>query len=498
MRNLLKYPRQFVVSTTPTQNLSHFKYHEIGQFHVYHCPTLATNIAEKPSENSFVILFGYTYKSDNVKISENEILSGILEKNSLKEISSYVEGLSGRFALFVFHKGAGYVFNDPTGLRTVYFLRNGKRNIFGTQPLLLGEFVPLESGVRSELFFHSQYFSNADEYWLPAGLSLYDNVEQLIPNHYLDLNVGTQKRFWPVIQNTVNGEEKTINDLVLELKQSMETAISRFELALPLTSGLDSRLLLSFLKKVKANVLYFTRIHKTHLNHGHSDIIIPKKILESLGVEHHLILADKEVSISEEEWYKSNNSSSRFKDGVNLFSSKSYLLSEKYVLYGNLSEVVKIRKRDKTYTELEHFDILPTEWLYISFIKEYMDEWLEDAKRIERDFNINCYELFYLEHRMGNWAARAYNENDLLFEVFTPFNSRSILMKLLSIDINKRSLPEAWLHRRIICSFWPEIDVFPYNPRGWNLRLLSAFKRGLRLIGISYIVRVFNDFLKQN
>jgi hypothetical protein len=492
---LKQYPRQFVVSNLEAKTLPEFKKLKLGKFYIYHCPTLIINYLVDDKNKNFGIVFGFVIMEDNCKIDEKSFLQEILKKSDINEITRFISKLSGRFVIFIYFNGSGFVFNDPVGLRTVYFVNKTDSVIFGTQPLILGEFCSLVSGTKSELFFHSEYYRTADEYWLPTGQSVYENVEQLIPNHYLNIDILKQFRFWPFEVLPKFDFENNLNQLESELTDSIEHANLKFELALPLTSGLDSRLLLALSRKISSKLIYYTRIHKSNINKTHQDIVIPGKILKKLGMIHHIINAEAKISNQTEERYKLNNSTSRFRDSSTLFSADASILKSKCVLYGNLSEIIKIRNPNKEYLSLQDFEVLPKKWLEISFIKSYLEDWLNEAKEIEHRYQINVYELFYWEHRMGNWAARAYNENDLLFEVFTPFNSRSILSKVLSIDIKDRGLPEAKFHRKLIQELWPEIDKFPYNSRSLNELFKAGIKKLLRTVGLASLIFKINNFI---
>lgn len=492
---LRRYPRQFVVSDQPTDRLGDLISFQIGGFYVYHCPLLNVYKQVNAANQYFAVLFGYAIDSDNYDLTEMDLLDRILGINSIGEISKYISSLCGRFSIFIFYDKEGYVFHDPTGLRTVYFSTSLSRSVFGTQPLILGEFGTLEAGYKSELFFHSDYFKTADEYWLPCGLSVYENVEQLVPNHYLRLSEKKQVRFWPYAQI----ERFSFNDLVDFLSDYLVDAIrhanKRFDLILPLTSGLDSRLLLAASRDVANDLGFYTRIHKSNISLSHQDLVIPSKILKAIGQKHNIVVADQQIPPSIEERYKLNNSTSRFQDCATLFSTGAGILKDKYVMYGNVSELIKIRKPSKSYSSLSSFDIIPDGWFDIGFVKHTLEDWFAIAIDIEKEFGIHPYELFYWEHRLGNWAARAYNENDFAFEVYTPFNSRAVLSAALMLDINMRALPEAKLHKTIIKRLWPEIDSFPYNQKSKAI----LFKEWARKIGrvsrISKLILSLNNFL---
>jgi hypothetical protein len=74
-----------------------------------------------------------------------------------------------------------------------------------------------------------------------------------------------------------------------------------------------------------------------------------------------------------------------------------------------------------------------------SFAIKNLEEWLSDASKT---YNINILHLFMWENREGNWQAMTQLEWDIVQEVFVPFNCRSLLTIILSLDEKYRMPPE--------------------------------------------------------
>lgn len=493
-----KYPRQFLVSTIEAKGLTELVQFRISNFFIYYSKTLSFYSINGNANSDFALLFGYAYDPEDFNLSEEEILKKILQFYDLNTISEYIASLSGRFVIFFHAKDQSYVFHDPCGLRTVYYLNKGVAQVFGTQPLIIGEAVDLIGGMKTELFFHSDYYKNADEYWMPVELSVYENISQLVPNHLLDLDEKKQIRYWPNEMIDHVSYNEGLNYLADELPKSIAWANDRFQLVLPITSGFDSRVLLAASKEVVSDLYLFTRIHKAHLNQKHPDIALPKSMLKDLGLKHNLIVNDAVVSNETEERYKLNNSNSRFQDALTLFSSGAEHLRGKVVMYGNVSEIGKVRNRLISMDAIKSpsdLNMVPKEWLKISFIRQRLDKWFVEAKQVETHHGISATNLFYWEHRIGNWAARAYNENDLLFEVFTPFNSRKILSTFLGIEPSYRSAPNYYLYTELAKKMWPEVMRYPVNPRSKTMRINEIIRFLSKKTGITKGITSLTDYL---
>ena len=495
---LSKYPRQFLVSSIPVQGLDHLNKLCIGNFFIYHCQTLCLYNETNENKTEFAILFGFAFDPIQESDKENDILQKILDLKNEFEINCLVARLSGRFALFIYKNGKSLIYNDACGLRTVFYITEGVIQIFGSQPSIIGEATTLFAGPKTHLFFHSDYFKKATEYWIPCGLTVWENVGQLLPNHYLYLEERKQLRFWPTEPIKTVSLEEGIKRISGELTKGIKWAHNRFPLALPLTSGFDSRVLLAASKAVAKDIFIYTFIHLAHLNKTHPDITIPKKILKANGLSHNLITNDSKPPLKVAEQYTLNNSTSHFSEAGILFSTGASKLANKVAMFGNVSEMGKVHSTDElecNIVEMADLNLAPSGWNNISFIKEHVENWILEANDIQNKFGISANTLFYWEHRLGNWAAQAYNENDFLMDVFTPFNSRIVLQDLLSIDPQQRRAPNYKLYTELSRHMWPEIMEYPCNPKRTSDKFIRLLKAAARITRINKCISAFNDLL---
>ncbi len=79
------------------------------------------------------------------------------------------------------------------------------------------------------------------------------HVKRLIPNHFLDLTNFTQRRYWPlpgdIFEPDARQQTALTEDIVARLKQVISSLASHTQTHLPLSGGLDSRLLLACSKQ---------------------------------------------------------------------------------------------------------------------------------------------------------------------------------------------------------------------------------------------------------
>ena len=99
---------------------------------------------------------------------------------------------------------------------------------------LLKFVTSIEEGTNYNTYHGSEYVNKNKEHYLPSGISLYENVQQLTPNHYVDVNEGKPKRFWPDKKHSnidLDAAQKKISRL---LQDTMRIAASKFALAVPI------------------------------------------------------------------------------------------------------------------------------------------------------------------------------------------------------------------------------------------------------------------------
>jgi len=206
-----------------------------------------------------------------------------------------------------------------------------------------------------------------------------------------------------------------------------------------------------------------------------------------MGIKHHLFnrrsgmdkefykLYKKNVDLAHDDWAKIS------------FGMFNKYPQDRICIKGTCTEIIKC----EYYKDGEYVDIcspnklaaLVEGWNEIPFIVELLDGWLEDAKKVCINSNINVLDLFAWEHRIGSWQAQSQLEMDIVQEVFSPFNYRPLLEIMLRNPVKYRKLPDYLLQQRIINYLWPALLKWPINPlekmkkmdmfKNWFIKLLK-------------------------
>ena len=468
MDNNLRYSRQFILTDSSEPFDDSWKKHRFSFLNLYTHPLLDTNYVKNEDSKIELLLIGYIFDCQSRGKEETEILLDTVKAGRrFEDISLAISKLSGRFVLLLIFNETTYLFNDPGGLRSVYYSKNNNKIFIGSQPAIFSNFFELAKTKNYYKFIESDYYKKNIDFSLPSGVTLFKEINHLLPNHYLNISTLKQHRYWPVSEIRSIELEKGINESSRLFSNLLFEASRRFDLSLPLTAGYDSRTILSFCKPF-VNEVYTYTLKYRNLNISSNDIRIPKLLTRSLNISHSLLDCHLNMDAAFLDYYSTNTDlyhSDWAKIAYGLYLNyPNHLVA----LKGACSEIVKcwyqnrINKKN-IYSGL-HLSKLESGWEKFNFIVETLDLWINDVKQCCLDNNLNILDLFVWEHRIGTWQANCQLEWDIVQEVYSPFNTRPILELMLGIDPKYRHYEKPIFLEKLIENSWKELNVFPVNP----------------------------------
>jgi hypothetical protein len=492
----LQFRRQFIASSKKIELFKNWDNKEFPEenLFIYAHPDCEITTALSPNNNIKLALIGYVFDPNCPNKQNIDIIDELVsQETSIDSLSQKISNLAGRYIFVICIDNLKYVMNDMCGLRTVYYSLSDDQFHLASNPALLKKIIQLKPSKNYKIYTESKYYKNDIEYWLPSGLTLYDNVDQLVPNHYLDLNKHKQIRYWPYKkikkQNLEEAAQKTAN----LLENLILSANNRFKLALPLTAGWDSRVLLATSKKYINDIYIYTLQFRWFVDDS-SDIKIPKSITRKFGIPYNKLDCRKEMDPEFYKIYKSNvdlahDDWAKISNGM-----KDEFPNNRVVLKGNGSEIARCSlypTGKHNVTSANQLPVWNPEFLDLDFILEYLDIWMKDAQKICESFNVDIIDLFYMEILMGGWQAQWQLEWNIIQEEFTPYNYRPLIETMLGVPIKYRLHDKPILYQEIIKQLWPELLYWPCNPPSWNkkyqfkyyiadkLKAIGLYKTGL-------------------
>lgn len=396
------------------------------------------------------------------------------------------DGWGGRFAALVRDGDAAVLFHDACGLRQVHWCAVGGEVWAASQPALLARVLGLGRDPEAEAWMATRGEDEGAVYWMPGDRTLFREVRCLLPNHALDLAAGAARRTWPGpgALPPPPAPEAAVAEAARLLGGLVEGARRRGALAIPLTAGWDSRLVLALSRGLVGEATCFTLTYPT-APAGSRDVVVPARLLRRLGVPHRVVPYPRAVDPAFRAALRENVGAVKDAYCGDAQAMRDHLPDGATVLTGDVAEIVKCFWRlpdgeGPTPEALGRLALLGTH----PYPLQALGEWLAAAPRGP----VPLLDLFCWEQMAGRWQAQIRSEYDLVQDAFAPLDCRALLALLLAVDEAERRAPGFPLLRALIARLWPEVLAEPINPperRG--ARALAA--AALRRVGLYGLVR---------
>ena len=400
---------------------------------------------------------------------DRDILEGLLEQfESLDQLMVATSSLGGRWAIIATDGHDQRLFHDAFGLRQVFYTvpeiagRPYAMSEAAAGAVLLD--LPMDGEART--FMNSAEFRREPEYKWPAASSPFQGIQRLLPNHYLDLRSGDCRRFWPNRRIHSIGIEEGVEKIAGLLTGMLRAAVQRFELAVAVTCGIDSRVVLAACKDIKDRVSFVT-VRQWRMDDESPDITVPGTLLARLGLGHDVIHAPVTTTPEFIRIFKSSTFLAHDHYGPDVEAVLGHYQRSKVAVTGSGGEVGRRAFR----ADLRWFDHKRVTPDYLSrieigsrnsFALKHFDMWLTD---VGSTHGINKLDLFEWEQGCGSWLATTQLEFDMAWkDIFTPFNCRDLVVAMLAVPVRYRKGPDFPLFQRLIQEMWPEVQDAPINP----------------------------------
>jgi hypothetical protein len=485
----LSFKKQFYISQKKINsvNFNHWVKTELQNklFLSTHPELLVTYIQ---SESSQLILLGTIIDPENPKHSNKSIISLILSKaNSFTDIEKLFYGLGGRWVLIAIVKSECRIYHDAAGLKPVFYTRIDKHTcIAASQPVLLEKLGFTQKN--QKLISTFQKFPNSNSW--PLGVIPFNNVKQLLPNHFLDFNNQITSRFWPTEKSKNTDTDIVINEINQLLKGAVKALTYRNNCIMSLTAGYDSRMLYSTTIGTNINVDFFTL--KSSITPGY-DIETPKSIANRFKIKHTVnqlqekLDNDKEIIAT-----LSNNVGNMYYDrSMQNIVAYARVIGKRTHLPGSVAEIGRCYyyPYGKRYSPLSGKSLAR----YCGFKSnpdaiESFSQWLS---LMPENMQYSVLDLAYWEHRLGVWGACGLTFREGLIEQIPPMNNRKFMELCLSVPTKDRFAPYD-LFRKIMEINEPGLLEFLFNDEK-NYRFMNKYpllKRSKNIL-INRLQRIF-------
>lgn len=411
---------------------------QIGPY-ILICDKNGTSIDIENSSKRQLIIFGdcVDVRNQQTKGLAREIL---LHTKSIKEVINYEYYLGGKYVLFYFDGDALYCLADATSSIPVFYCKAVDDFCCSSNAEWVRRYFNLDQDEAFAKIRKSGDISQA----MPYDITVYKDLKQLIPNHYLNIVEGKAIRFINASKKQIlitpqKAAEQTISQILTILKMYLE----KYEIYCPITSGRDSRTVISFLKTISNETFQCYTIQHGGMECESQEIKIPRNICEILN-EPYDVVKDKELS--SQMIQKINEIL-----GTGLYSKRTLMIANTVKCYckrnaiingdliGQIGKCSLHRDIPESLASAEYFRFKLHNYSYNAKVE--LQKWLKEIR--ESCECVNVFDLFSVENRLGRWAAQENQIYNAIGQVYINiFNSRSIIYNWTAVDrkLRKKSL----------------------------------------------------------
>lgn len=240
----------------------------VGEYHVYTNRNTHFEYREDPDVSLFVIGIAACLNT-----GESALDWLWKHKQSITSIVEAEKFLGGKYVLFIRIKDSYFILGDATCSIPVFYAKCDDGAICSS----IGYQIAEEQGLSVDSALLEIREGGDSSRTMPYDYTIWKGIKRLLPNHYLDVNRMCVIRMvnQPVLLSPQSAEQAAEISLPF-IKRLAEYYMRKFSVACALTSGRDSRAVLSVLGCSK-DIPIYTMKHNEFAENT-PDIVVPKQI----------------------------------------------------------------------------------------------------------------------------------------------------------------------------------------------------------------------------
>ena len=434
----------------------------------------------------------FLYTDEELKITELELLDGrklwllgnafcthreICAEDDAKnfdgdDLISLTRNWTGRWTLITENE----IFNDATGLMSVFY--HPEKRIASSSLALMSCVTGQECGEKVK---------SSGISWQILPSTRVDGVYTLLATEKLYIN---NERFEAAFCNWITDyRHLTAEEKCRKTADMLSTALKNIhnfsgkKILLALTGGKDSRV--TFAALVKSGVP-FSAYTAEHSEISSSDKVIPRKLANRFGIEHTYVKGNKINADKLQDYYRFSAGNSNGADAV-FYAAGQFdgFGKDTVIIRSGIYEAAQSYARSYTKADQQGFADGMTS--YYSDLRNNESQkkafayWLEAVNKNPINY-IDIRDRFYIEQRVGGWAAAI--EQSLDINEFTSIqivNSAELLSVFLSCnDREREELSIAYGTINMLDSRALELDINKRTLSDKIMIIIRALKKRLK------------------
>ena len=483
---IVPHNKQFFLSKAVVQNsyFDEWKHIEIGSYHLYAHPNLSCIKASKATNT--LIGLGNFYDYRNPSDSNEDVVNKLCSGNKDELFSNYAH-LSGENVLIFSTPENMILINDACAQMEVYYSENF--SILGSQPKLLERFNPLSKRtdeIASE-HFQSENFKRKKT---NVGIETYfEGISHLIGNHYLDINQKKQVRFYPnkkIAKTSVEESGELVRSI---LTGYLKSIANRGPVALPVTAGIDSRVILTCALDAKISNLEFFTIKFSWMDDTHNDLVIPKQIAKKLGFRLDIYDISEKETPDVPEFDESLTLHNKLFDTSTMHVLRSFGDRNVSMVDGSIigtgknffGKLLNIQPRD-----LARMSGYPNS----RFAIKQFQNWLTESKEAFKKNGYHTLDMFFWEDRASNWMLTVKSKFLMVCNYYSIFNSRQLFESMLMTKRKYRDAQDNKIFNYILENTDNDLNDIPINPSIKKQIMLLGKKTGIYYVYRNLMIKL--------
>ncbi len=461
----------------------------------------------KPIINDDYVIFinGNCYNLKDIKdkfsFESEDFEHLILDAYKQNKLDLVLNKIDGIFQLFIYDRKNKKInlISDRRGVWFIYYYLKDDKFIFGSEVKNILMFKDIDLTIDPDAF---QFFMDIG--YFPADKTWFDNIKLIKPSTILEYDLDkkqlSQRYYWTYSE--IKQQDISFEDAVNKLADLLpKSVIKRYDQAdtitVPLSGGLDSRMILASLDKfnIKANYNIYTMGEK-----GAIDIKIAKKLTKKVKQKHKVISLDKDdllVTRKENIWQRDGLYSIKHMHGAN---NSKLMNPDITVLYsggigGEVYGNVYRPKFDEDYGQIPNINM-------------YKHIYLRNVEKMNIDmeyYNTPHFHPFMIDNTLRKFTFVGVQNTNSYYYVNIPFIDNDLLEFIFSIPDIYRKDYKLYLAalKKAFPGFYNEI---PYHSGGYKsvgknekpkLSLVQKIKNKLGINPTNYFFD-YDNYVRNN
>ncbi len=389
-------------------------------------------------------------------------------KLSFDDFLKAIDWLLGIYVIFRSSKGRVLIFGDATHLMGVYYGSSGKYLgvAASSEALIINPGEPVSPAAAEVV--RGAYSPGL---YLAGDITMYESVKCLLPNHYLDVESQSAVRYFPREELSLSENDSEVNRIIDEtfvlVQKGIRHAAAKYQLALPLTPGGDSRVNCALVRNaVPDGDVYYYVIRNVELKREPDNIKFIKELSEKLGIKDFHILSEADF-IGDDAVTALRAECGPIRAWSKRLWCYNSALGSRAIVKGELIDQIGKSPYGRAMPE----------WMASKFFlktilsntskqadKEFT-QWYKAAKGKRMGYSM--FDLYSWEVRCGRWNSNTHSIANILgVHNINFFNCTKILAEWCRIPRRERT--NKCIHRRFISKTMPSVVGLPVNPYAYR------------------------------